>query len=63
MHVYPGNLKPADSDRLRRSLWFDLVTFADRWGLELSVLPRLWYNPESTVHVVLYPPERYRLYP
>jgi hypothetical protein len=38
MHVYPGNVEPADSDRLRRSLWFDLVTFADRWGLERPCL-------------------------
>lgn len=30
------------------------------WGLEVSVLSKSWYNLGNTVHVVLYPPERYR---
>ncbi|GAA3880913.1 hypothetical protein GCM10022627_37480 [Haloarcula argentinensis] len=34
--------------------------FASEWGLEVSVLPKSWYNLGSTVHVVFYPPERFR---
>lgn len=40
--------------------WFDLFDFARKWGLELSIMPKSWYDPVSTVHVVFHPPERYR---
>jgi len=39
---------------------FDVFEFASEWGLEVSVLPKSWYNIGSTVHIVFYPPERYR---
>jgi len=60
MHVYPGNIERLDSAEPPHNQWFDLFAFAEHWGLEVSILPKSWYNLGSTVHVVLYPPERYR---
>jgi len=66
MHVYPGNIESvtpsaaADPDQQRRNGWFDVFAWAREWGLEVGILPKSWYNPGSTVHVVFYPPERYR---
>jgi len=59
MHVYPGNIERLDAEDPPYNLWFDVLEFASEWGLEASILPRSWYNLWSTVHVVLYPPERY----
>jgi hypothetical protein len=60
IHVYPGNIKRLDAAEPPYNLWFDLFEFAAEWGLEVSILPKSWYNLGSTVHVVFYPPERYR---
>lgn len=66
MHVYPSNIeritasKTADPDQEQRNGWFDLFEWAREWGLEVGVLPLSWYDIGSTVHVVFYPPERYR---
>lgn len=60
MHVYPGNIERLDAEELPYNLWFDLFDFARKWGLEISILPKSWYNLGSTVHVVFYAPERYR---
>jgi len=60
MHVYPGNIERLDSEEPPHNLWFDVFEFAAEWGLEVSVLPKSWYNLGSTVQVVFYPPERYR---
>lgn len=60
MHVYPGNIEQLESTKPPHNMWFDLFEFAKQWGLEVSILPKSWYNLGSTVHVVLYPPERYR---
>ena len=59
MHVYPGNIERLASTEPPHNLWFDVVKFASKWGLEISILPKSWYNLGSTVHVVFYPPERY----
>ena len=40
--------------------WFSIFEFARHYGLGVSVLPYSWYNFGRTVHVILYPPERYR---
>lgn len=60
MHVYPGNIERLDAKEPPHNLWFDVFEFAREWGLEVSVLPKSWYNLGSTVHIVFYPPERYR---
>jgi hypothetical protein len=60
MHVYPGNIERLDAEEPPYNKWFDLCEFASRYGLELSIHGKSWYNLGSTVHVVLYPPERYR---
>lgn len=60
MHVYPGNIERLDAKEPPHNLWFDVFEFAREWGLEVSILPKSWYNLGSTVHVVFYPPERYR---
>jgi hypothetical protein len=60
MHVYPGNIELLEADSKPRNQWFDLCEFASQYGLELSVHGKSWYNLGSTVHIVLYPPERYR---
>jgi hypothetical protein len=60
MHVYPGNIERLDAREPPHNLWFDLFEFAREWGLEVSILPKSWYSLGSTVHVVFYPPERYR---
>lgn len=66
MHVYPGGVemvtpsKTADTDQQRRNGWFDIFNWASEWGLEVGILPKSWYSLGSTVHVVFYPPERYR---
>lgn len=60
MHVYPGNIERLDAAEPPYNQWFDLCEFASTYGLELSIHPKSWYNLGSTVHVVLYPPERYR---
>jgi hypothetical protein len=60
MHVYPGNIERLDSQEPPHNLWFDVFEFAAEWGLEVSILPKSWYNLGSAVHVVFYPPERYR---
>jgi len=57
MHVYPGNIERLDSQEPPHNLWFDVFDFAREWGLEVSILPKSWYNLGSTVHVVFYPPE------
>lgn len=41
----------------RRNGWFDVVAFAEEWGLEIGVTPFSWYDPLSTVNVVFYAPE------
>ncbi|RLM89035.1 hypothetical protein [Haloarcula sp. Atlit-7R] len=60
MHVYPGNIERLDSTEPPHNLWFDVFEFAAEWGLEVSVLPKSWYNLGSAVHIVFYAPERYR---
>jgi hypothetical protein len=66
MHVYPGNVemvtpsKTADPDQQQRNGWMDITRWAREWGLEVGFLAKSWYNLGSTVHVVFYPPERYR---
>jgi len=66
MHVYPGNvemvtpLKTADPEQQRRNGWIDICNWAAEWGLKVGFLAKSWYNLGSTVHVVFYPPERYR---
>jgi hypothetical protein len=60
MHVYPGNIELLDAAEKPRNQWFDLCEFASKYGLELSIHAKSWYNLGSTVHIVLYPPERYR---
>jgi hypothetical protein len=60
MHVYPWNIERLESEEPLHNLWFDVFEFASEWGLEVSVLPKSWYNLGSTVQVVFYPPERYR---
>jgi hypothetical protein len=60
MHVYPGNIELLDAPEPPRNQWFEVFEFAAEWGLEVSILPTSWYNLGSTVHVVFYPPERYR---
>jgi hypothetical protein len=60
MHVYPGNIERLDAKEPPHNLWFDVFAFAQQWGLEVSVLPKSWYSIGSTVHVVFYPPERFR---
>jgi hypothetical protein len=65
MHVYPGNVlnytpsKTADPDQQRRNGWFDIINWAEHWGLEVDVAPVSWYNPFRTVNVLFYPPERH----
>jgi len=59
MHVYQGNIEMRATDDPPDS-WFSIVEFARHYGLGLSVLPYSWYNFGRTVHVILYPPERYR---
>lgn len=61
VHVYPGNIERLNAKEPPRNQWFDVFEFAAEWGLEVSVLPKSWYNLGSTVHVVFYPPERYRV--
>jgi len=60
IHVYPGNIERLDAEDPPYNLWFDVFEFAAEWGLEVSILPKSWYNLGSTVHIVFYPPERYR---
>jgi hypothetical protein len=60
VHVYPGNIERLNAVDPPYNQWFDLFAFAREWGLEVSILPKSWYNLGSTVQVVLYPPERYR---
>jgi len=66
MHVYPGNVeqitpsKTADPDQQRRNGWMDICNWTAEWGLEVGFLAKSWYNLGSAVHVVFYPPERYR---
>jgi len=58
IHVYPGNIERLDAPEPPYNQWFGLFEFAATWGLEVSVLPKSWYNLGSTVHVVFYPSER-----
>ena len=60
MHVYPGNVERLESEEPPHNLWFDLFEFTAEWGLEVSIRPKSWHNLGTTVHVVFYPPERYR---
>lgn len=60
MHVYPGNIERLDSEEPPHNLWFDVFEFAAEWGLEVSILPKSWYSLGTAVHIVFYPPERYR---
>ena len=66
MHVYPGNIlnytpsKTADPDQQQRNGWFDIVKWAEHWGLEVDIAPVSWYNPFRTINVLLSPPERSR---
>jgi hypothetical protein len=59
MHVYQGNIEMRASDDPPDS-WFSIFEFARHYGLGVSVLPYSWYNYGRTVHVIFYPPERYR---
>ncbi|GAB3327785.1 hypothetical protein GCM10027355_32280 [Haloplanus salinarum] len=64
MHIYPGNVlnytpsTTADPDQHQRNGWFDIVNWAEHWGLEVDIAPISWYNPFRTVTVLFYPPER-----
>lgn len=60
MHVYPGSIERLESKEPPDNLWFDVFEFAAEWDLEVSILSKSWYNLGSTVHVFLYPPDRYR---
>ncbi|MDB2243022.1 hypothetical protein [Halorubrum ezzemoulense] len=60
IHLYPGNVERLDSQKPPHNLWFEIFEFAAEWGLEVSILPKSWYNLGSTVQVIFYPPERYR---
>jgi hypothetical protein len=60
MQVYPGSIERLDAEEPPYNQWFDLCEFASTYGLELSVHGTSWYNLGSTVHIVLYPAERYR---
>lgn len=60
MHVYPGNIERLEASDPPYNLWFNVFEFASEWGLEVSVLPKSWYALGSAVHIVFYPPERYR---
>jgi hypothetical protein len=65
MHIYLGNIlnytpsKTADPDQQQRNGWFDIINWAEHWGLEVDVAPISWYNPFCTVDVLFFPPERY----
>ena len=65
MHIYLGNIpnytpsKIAEADQQRNG-WFDIVTWAEHWGVEVDVATISWYNPFSTINVLLSPPERHR---
>jgi hypothetical protein len=60
MHVYAGNIERLNASEPPYNQWFNIFKFASTWGLEVSVLPKSWYNLGSTIHIVFYPPERYR---
>lgn len=45
-----------EGEQLRNG-WFDIVAFAEEWGLEVGVTPFSWYNLFSTVNVVFFSPE------
>lgn len=53
LHAYLDDEPP-------QNLWPEVSKFAEHCGLEVSLLPKSWYNLGSTVHIVFYPPERYR---
>jgi hypothetical protein len=57
MHLYQGNIEMRATDP--PDSWFSIFEFARHYGLGVSVLPYSWYNYGRTVHVILYPPERY----
>ena len=57
MHVYQGNIEMRATDP--PDSWFSIFEFARHYGLELSILPYSWYSFGRTIHVILYPPERY----
>ncbi len=54
----PHNVVTQDDDP--PDSWFSILEFARHYGLGVSVLPYSWYNYGRTVHVIFYPPERYR---
>lgn len=64
MHVHhPGQQRISktaapDPEQRQRNGWFDIVQCAERWGLEIAVMPVSWYNAFSTVNIVFSPPER-----
>lgn len=65
MHIYPPEFQvvsktAAPEGERRRNGWFDIVAFAEAWGLEVGISPHSSYNAFSTINVVFYPPERYR---
>lgn len=66
MHVYLGNVeavtasKAVDPEQHRRNGWFDIFEWASDWGLEVGILSKSWYNLGEAIHVIFYPPERYR---
>jgi hypothetical protein len=59
MHVYPGNINALDDPTATGSTFYEVFEFAAEYGLDCQALPISWYNPGRTIHLVLYPPERY----
>lgn len=62
MHVHHPELQlvsktAAPEGERRRNGWFDLLHFAEHWGLEIGVTPWSWYNAFTTTNIVFYSPE------
>lgn len=55
-----GQYRGHEAEEPPYNQWFDICGFASSYDLELSIHGKYWYNLGSTVHVMLYPPERYR---
>jgi len=62
MHIYGPEQEvvsrtAAPEGERRRNGWFDILRFAEAWGLEVGITPFSWYNQFSTINVVFYAPE------
>ncbi|NGM71362.1 hypothetical protein G6M89_20580 [Natronolimnobius sp. AArcel1] len=62
IHIYGPEVEvvsktAAPEGERRRNGWFDLISFAEHWGLEIGITPFSWYNAFSTINVVFYSPE------